>query len=43
VQRKVHSLEVDLRTRRVYAPEEQENGEPVARLLIFDAVDARRN
>ena len=43
VQRKVHSLEVDLRTHRVYAPEEQENGEPVARLLIFDAVDARRN
>ena len=43
VQRKVHSLEVDLRTHRVYAPEEQENGEPVARLLIFDAVDARGN
>jgi len=43
VEWKVHSLEVDLRTHRVYAPEEQENGEPVARLLIFDAVDARRN
>jgi DNA-binding beta-propeller fold protein YncE len=43
VQRKVHSLEVDLRTHRVYAPEEQENGEPVARLLIFEAVDARRD
>jgi DNA-binding beta-propeller fold protein YncE len=43
VQRKVHSLEVDLRTHRVYAPEEQENGEPVARLLIFEAVDSRRN
>ncbi len=42
VQRKVHSLEVDLRTHRVYAPEEQENGEPVARLLIFEAVDSRR-
>ena len=43
VQRKVHSLEVDLRTHRVYAPEEQENGEPIARLLIFEAVDSRRN
>lgn len=38
VQRKVHSLAIDLRTHRLYAPEEQEEGQPVARMAIFDAV-----
>ncbi len=38
VQRKVHSLAIDLRTHRLYVPEEQEDGQPVARMLIFDAV-----
>jgi hypothetical protein len=27
-----------VRTHRVYAPEEQEHGRPVARMVVFDAV-----
>src|SRR5437016_1095579 len=38
VEKKVHSLAVDLHTHRVYAPEEQENGQPVARMVIFEAI-----
>ncbi len=38
VQKKVHSLAVDPRTHRVYAPEEQENGKPVARMIVYEAV-----
>jgi len=38
VQKKVHSLAVDINTHRVYAPEEEENGEPVSRMIIYDAV-----
>jgi len=38
VEKKVHSLAVDLRTHRVYAPEEQEGGQPVARMVIFEAI-----
>jgi DNA-binding beta-propeller fold protein YncE len=38
VEPKVHSLAVDVQTHRVYAPEEQEHGRPVARMVIFDAV-----
>lgn len=38
VQPKVHSLAVDEQTHRVYAPEEQENGKPVARMIVYDAV-----
>lgn len=38
VQPKVHSLAVDPQTHRVYAPEEQENGKPVAKMIVFDAV-----
>jgi len=38
VEKKVHSLAVDLRTHRVYAPEEQEGGQPVARVVIFEAI-----
>ena len=37
VQKRVHSLTVDPTTHRVYAPEEQENGKPVARMLVFEA------
>src|SRR5205807_6791253 len=36
VERKVHSLAVDVETHRVYAPEEEEQGRPVARMVIFD-------
>jgi YVTN family beta-propeller protein len=38
VQAKVHSLAVDPATHRVYAPEEQENGKPVARMVVFEAI-----
>ena len=38
VQPRVHSLAVDPATHRVYAPEEQENGRPVARMVVYDAV-----
>lgn len=36
VPRKVHSLAVDTRTHRVYAPAEQEDGRPVAKMLVFE-------
>lgn len=38
VQKKVHSLGVDPSTHRVYAPEEQENGKPVVRMAVYEAV-----
>jgi DNA-binding beta-propeller fold protein YncE len=37
-QYKVHSLAVDERTHRVYAPEQEENGKPAARMIVFEAV-----
>src|SRR6185312_2228470 len=37
-QKKVHSLAVDERTHRVYTPEEQENGKPAARMMVYEAV-----
>ena len=40
-QHKVHSLAVDERTHRVYAPEEQENGKPVARMIVYEAVTGK--
>jgi DNA-binding beta-propeller fold protein YncE len=40
VQKRVHSLAVNPQTHRVYAPEEQEDGRPVARMLIFEAVQS---
>ncbi|HEV8485437.1 MAG TPA: hypothetical protein VGV87_17980 [Blastocatellia bacterium] len=42
VQRRVHSLAVDVRTHRVYTPEEQEDGRPVARMVVYDAVLKQR-
>lgn len=38
VQKKVHSLAVDNRTHRVYTPEQEENGRPVARMIVYEAV-----
>ncbi len=38
---KVHSLAVDIHTHRVYAPEEEENGRPAARLVVYEAVVGR--
>lgn len=42
VQRMVHSLAVDTATHRVYAPEQQENGRPVARMIVYAAIGAMR-
>ena len=38
VQKKVHSLAVDPETHRVYAPEQEADGKPVARMSVYDAV-----
>ncbi len=38
VQPKVHSLAVDPRTHRVYAPEEQEDGKPAAKMIVYEAI-----
>src|SRR5262245_16514084 len=38
VPKKVHSLVVDERTHRVYAPAEQDQGRPVAKMLVFEAI-----
>lgn len=40
VQRRVHSLAVDIRTHRLYAPEQEEDGRGVARLIVFEAAPA---
>ena len=39
VQKMVHSLAVDTATYRVYAPEQQENGQPVARMIVYEAIE----
>jgi DNA-binding beta-propeller fold protein YncE len=38
-QKMVHSLAVDTATHRLYAPEQQENGQPVARMIVYEPVD----
>ena len=43
VQKMVHSLAVDTATHRVYAPEQQENGQPVARMIVYEAVGAQKH
>lgn len=37
VQKRVHSLAVDFETHKVYAPEQEEDGKPVARMVVYDA------
>ncbi len=37
VQKFVHSLAVDTATHRVYAPEQEEDGKPVARMIVYEA------
>lgn len=32
----VHSLAVDVRTHRVYAPEQQEQGQPVSKIVVYE-------
>jgi hypothetical protein len=41
VQRAVHPLAVDLRTHRVYTPKQKEDGKPVARMVVYDALTSR--
>lgn len=41
VQRLVHSLAVDTDTHRVYVPEQEEDGKPVARIVVYEAVTER--
>ena len=36
VQKLVHSLALDTETHRVYAPEQQEDGRPVARMIVYE-------
>jgi DNA-binding beta-propeller fold protein YncE len=38
VQHGVHSLAVDPKTHRVYTPEQEEDGKPVARMVVYEAV-----
>jgi YVTN family beta-propeller protein len=38
VEKRVHSLAVDNLSHRVYAPEQEENGQGVARMIVFEAV-----
>ena len=38
VEPKIHSLAVDLRSHRVYAPAEQEKGRPTSKMFVFEAV-----
>jgi DNA-binding beta-propeller fold protein YncE len=38
VPRAVHSMAVDPETHRVYTPEQEENGKPVARMVVYEAV-----
>jgi DNA-binding beta-propeller fold protein YncE len=39
VQHAVHSLAVDPKTHRVYTPEQEEDGKPVARMVVYEAVN----
>lgn len=41
VQHAVHSLAVDPETHRVYTPEQEENGKPVARMIVYEAVPGK--
>jgi DNA-binding beta-propeller fold protein YncE len=38
VQHAVHSIAIDLETHRVYTPEQEENGKPVARMVVYEAM-----
>lgn len=43
VEKMVHSLAVDTTTHRVYAPEQEERGQPVARMVVYEAVISGRD
>lgn len=38
VEKRVHSLAIDPATHQVYAPEEQEDGKPVAKMAVYAAI-----
>jgi len=41
VEHAVHSLAVDVKTHRVYTPEQEEGEKPVARMVVYEAVTSR--
>jgi DNA-binding beta-propeller fold protein YncE len=41
VQHAVHTVAVDLKTHRLYTPEQQEDGKPVARMVVYEAIGDR--
>ncbi len=43
VPKKVHSRAADEQTHRVYAPEQEEDGRPVARMVVYEAMALRSN
>ena len=38
VQHAVHTVAIDLKTHRLYTPEQEEDGKPVARMVVYEAV-----
>jgi len=38
VSKKVHSITVDMFTHRLYAPEQDEDGKPVSRIIVYDVI-----
>src|SRR5690242_9116528 len=41
VQHAVHTVAVDLQTHRLYTPEQEEDGKPVARMVVYEALNVR--
>lgn len=41
VQHAVHTVAVDLQTHRLYTPEQEEDGKPVARMVVYEALNDR--
>ena len=41
VQHAVHTVAVDLKTHKLYTPEQEEDGKPVARMVVYEAVAER--
>jgi len=41
VQHAVHTVAVDLKTHKLYTPEQEEDGKPVARMVVYEAVTNR--
>jgi DNA-binding beta-propeller fold protein YncE len=42
IQKMVHSLAVDTATHRLYTPEQEDDGQPVARMVVYDAIQSTR-